>query len=128
MFGDEYKQCLKRVERGSVEQCPSPYDHCPPAPDLTPHALLRPGTSKKTYNYVLKPIAPYPPGGAPTGGDPNLRLTPEEVAELYMRSERYKCQVKTDIKHASRLDVDWKFWAGLGAGALGFVLLVAAKR
>lgn len=147
-FGDEYSACLERRESGVKDEQCDPYAECS---DVCPAVVRRP-TSRLTRpdeaaaldrarahltlaehrqmfpEYVGMPRAPYPPGGAPTGGDPAFRMSADEFARRYRKTDCYKCQVRVNVRQAARLKPNWMFWAGAGTAALGAVLLVATKK
>lgn len=97
-----------------------------PAPAVT--HLNRTELHQAYRDYALLPYAPYPPGGVPTGGDPDLRVSSEEWARRAKESDCYKCHVRQDVKRASKLELSWMFWVGLGAGALGAMTLVLTRK
>lgn len=120
--GEPYYECcdvcpptLKKY-RARLERPPPPVKHLR---DSKLHGAFR--------NYELLPYAPYPPGGKPTGGDPELRISSEEWARRAKESDCYKCHVRVDVRAASRIQLDWKFWVGLGAAGLGVVTLALTR-
>lgn len=80
-------------------------------------------------NYDQLPYAPYPPGGVPTGGDPALRISSAEWARRAAESDCFQCHVRQDVKAASRLRLNWRFWVGVGGASLGAItILLTSKR
>lgn len=131
--------CAIDPETGPDLKCMECCDVCPPVLKKAPvTGLQRPLAPVKHLtntkyqrqfrDYELLPFAPYPPGGLPTGGDPDLRISSEEWARRAMDSECYKCHVRFDANRAARLRPNWMFWVGLGAGALGAMTLVLKRR
>lgn len=78
--------------------------------------------------WVRFPNAPYPPGGTPSGGAQELSISSEEWARRAKQSPCYKCQLHQQVIEASKLKLNWMFWTGLGAGALGIGMLVVLKN
>lgn len=124
MSGPDYTSCdsvcppvLKSAPKTGLQRPLAPVKH-----------LYQTKYQNQFRDYELLPFAPYPPGGTPTGGDPDLRISSEEWARRARESDCYKCHVRQDVKAASSLSVNWMFWVGLGAGALGAMTLVLKRR
>jgi hypothetical protein len=133
-----FSECISQRRQGSKRPC-DPYELCGEPPSvykLTQSRLTRPSAGPTHLtdvslhddyrDYMMMSVAPFPPDGKPTGGATGVSV--EELAELYKNSDYYKCQVDVNVRHAAALRLDWKFWVGLGAGALGVTLLVATKK
>ena len=113
--------------------CPPPIPNDANKPRLTRPLPAVPHLKNTKYhaafrNYDKLPYAPYPPGGTPTGGDPALRISSAEWARRAAESECFKCNVREDVKAASRLHLDWRFWVGVGAASLGTVTILLTSK
>lgn len=124
MSGPDYSACesvcppvLKAVPKTGLQRPLTPVKH-----------LTNTKYQNAFRDYELLPFAPYPPGGVPTGGDPDLRISSEEWARRARESECYKCHVRQDVSAASSLKLNWMFWVGIGAGALGAMTLVLNRK
>lgn len=125
----DYTECIQRQSAGAEESC-DPYSECEKF-GWNPETGCDIGVdlpSSPVLRYAALPYAPYPPGGAPTSGSAKLRLSPNQFADLYRKSDCYKCQVRINVRQASKLTFGWKFWVGIGAGALGAMTLIATKN